>query len=198
MSFEEKKRQPKQFDQTVCFTCFAPWVEFIRALARDNPQDAIQAFLILADYCLYSIEPSAENNPWGLAWHLVSQEAYRSISNRRRGFGTENKEQTYAIKAYHLSHPQASQRAIADAVGCSLTKVNKVMKALKGVSGGAPIHGSDGSILNDSSSGTDNLSFEAAEQKAIEREILENPGKPAKINLMATDSPTEKGGAVCR
>lgn len=171
MSFEEKKRQPKQFDQTVCFSCFAPWVEVIRGLARDNPQDAVQAFLILADYCLYSIEPSEENNPWGFAWPLVSQQAHRSINNRRRGFGTENKEQTDAIKAYHLSHPQASQRAIADAVGCSLTKVNKVMKSLKSVSGGAPIHGSDSSILNDSSSGTDNLLFEAAEQKAIKNPL---------------------------
>lgn len=126
-----KKNSPKEFDQSVCYTCFAPWVESIRMMAEDSPETALKAFLALSDYCLYGITPEPKSNPWGALWPVIEGEAKRSIANRRRGFGTENVIQSDAIREYHSEHPQATQREIAEAVGCSLWKVNKVLKQTK-------------------------------------------------------------------
>lgn len=125
-----KKNSPKTFDQTICFTFFQPWLEAIRTVAETDPQKAIDAFLVLGDYCLYGIEPYADRNPWGIAWPVISAEAKRSINNRRRGFGAENTAQTESIKNYHAEHPEATQQNIADAVHCSIGKVNKVIRSL--------------------------------------------------------------------
>lgn len=119
------------FDRSICFTCFSPWVEGIRQQRQTDPQKAVDAFLILADYCLYGTEPDPACNPWGMAWAAISAEARRSINNRRRGFGTENVEQTQAIQCYYIDHPEATQRAIAEAVGCSSGKVNTVVRRLR-------------------------------------------------------------------
>lgn len=124
-------REKKIFDRTICFTVFREWVETIQYMAETNPQQALDAFLALSNFCLYGEEPAAESNPWGVAWPVVSAEARRSISNRRRGFGTEDTEKTEEIKAYRIAHPEATQRAIADALHCSLGKVNKVVRSTK-------------------------------------------------------------------
>lgn len=124
-------REKKIFDRTICFTVFREWVETIQYMAETNPKQALDAFLVLSNFCLYGEEPAAESNPWGVAWPVVSAEARRSISNRRRGFGTEDTVLTDAIKAYHIAHPEATQRAIADALHCSLGKVNKVVRLTK-------------------------------------------------------------------
>lgn len=132
-----KKNSPKTFDQTVCFTCFAPWVESIRDLSEHDPQTALTAFFILADFCLYGIEPDPENNPWGFTWPVVSGEARRSINNRRRGFGAEDTALTKAILEYRAGHPSDTQKQIADALHCSAGKVNKVLRS---VASGSDIH----------------------------------------------------------
>lgn len=132
-----KKNSPKTFDQTICFTFFQPWLEAIRTVAETDPQKAIDAFLVLGDYCLYGKEPLPGENPWGIAWPVISAEAQRSINNRRRGFGTEHKALTEAIKNYHAEHPEATQQNIADAVRCSIGKVNKVIRSLDA---GSDIH----------------------------------------------------------
>ena len=124
------KNNPKAFDRTICFTVFREWVETIQYMAETNSQQALDAFLVLSNFCLYGEEPAVESNPWGVAWPVVSAEARRSISNRRRGFGTEDTVLTDAIKAYHIAHPEASQRAIADTLHCSLGKVNSVLRSL--------------------------------------------------------------------
>ena len=126
-----KKKNRKSFDRTICFTFFSAWVEAIRELALEDHEKALDAFLTLSDYCLYNVEPDPANNPWGFTWPIVAGEAQRSIQNRRRGFGAENVEQTKIIEQHHAEHPEESQRAIAQAVGCSVGKVNKVLRALK-------------------------------------------------------------------
>lgn len=131
------KKNQKAFDPTICFTFFQPWLEAIRTVSETDPQKAIDAFLVLGDYCLYGKEPSPGANPWGIAWPVISAEASRSINNRRRGFGTENTAQTEAIKNYRAEHPEATQHNIADAVHCSIGKVNKVIRSL---SAGTDIH----------------------------------------------------------
>ena len=134
------KNSQKAFDRTVCFTVFREWVETIQYMAETNPQQALDAFLVLSNFCLYGEEPAAESNPWGVAWPVVSAEARRSISNRRRGFGTEDTVLTDAIKAYRIAHPEATQRAIADALHCSLGKVNGVLRSLLPL-GDSPVGG---------------------------------------------------------
>ena len=131
------KKNQKAFDPTICFTFFQPWLEAIRTVAETDPQKAVDAFLVLGDYCLYGIEPDAGRNPWGIAWPVISAEAQRSINNRRRGFGTENIAQTEAIKNYRAEHPEATQMEIKKAVGCSIGKVNKVIRSLDA---GSDIH----------------------------------------------------------
>lgn len=165
----EKNTEKKAFDPTICFTCFSPWVEFIRNLSERDPAAALQAFLVIADFCLYDIEPPTDN-PWGLAWPIVEQQALRSIHSRRRGFGAENTVQTEAIKAYVIAHPGAPQREIASAIGCSLTKVNKVMKQLRSVPLSPPTD--DSVTVSYSSSGTNSDSASLlvlpAEQNTLE------------------------------
>ena len=157
----QNKAPKKEFDQTICFTFFAPWVESIRGLAQEDPEKAVDAFLILSDYCLHGIEPEPQGNPWGFTWPIVAGEARRSIANRRRGFGAENTAQTESIKEYYQNHPEATQREIAEAVGCSLGKVGKVIKAVHN------IH-----VHNDSSSDIDLVE---SVNKADETEIFGNP-----------------------
>lgn len=162
------KNSPKEFDRSVCFTCFAPWVETVRLMAVENPQKAVEAFLTLSDYCLYGTEPDPLENVWGAMWPIVEGEARRSIANRRRGFGSEDVALSDAIREYAAGHPGASQRAIAEALGCSLGKVNKTLK--KAVSavpdGGADV--TDTYVHNDISNDTCNLSLHPVEQNECE------------------------------
>ena len=114
-------------------------------MGQASPEMGLRAFLTLADYCLYGKQPDPADNAWGLVWPLVEAEARRSIANRRRGFGTEDVALSDAIREYAAGHPGASQRAIAEALGCSLGKVNKT---LLGGPGGAfcSSHTVDGTV----------------------------------------------------
>lgn len=132
------KHSADEFDRSVCFTFFPSWVNALRKLSDTDPQAALDAFFILSDYCLYDTEPDPKSNPWGFAWPVIKDEAIRSINNRRRGFGREDVAMSDAIRAYHAENPDATQREIADFVGCSTGKVNKVLKA-------AP-HGAPGDV----------------------------------------------------
>lgn len=162
------KNSNREFDRSVCFTCFAPWVETVRLMAQDSPETALRAFLTLADYCLYGAEPDPVENIWGAMWPIVEGEAKRSITNRRRGFGTEDVALSDAIREYAAGHPGASQRAIAEALGCSLGKVNKTLKrAVSAVpDGGTDV--TDTYVHNDISNDTYNLSLHPVEQNECE------------------------------
>lgn len=144
MSIKKPKRFPRlstdnygqpmgPFDRSIGFTCFNPWVESIRQQYQTDPAKAALAFLVLADYCLYGIEPDPITNPWGMAWPSIKQGADSSIKNRSRRFGTEDIEKQEKIKDFHLENPAATQREIAEATSCSLGLVNKVVKRLRNV-----------------------------------------------------------------
>ena len=124
---KSSKNSAEEFDQSICFTFFSTWVDALHAIAETDSLASLRAFFILSDFCLYGIEPDPQDNPWGFAWPLVEREARRSISNRRRGFGAEDVALSDAIRSYKEQHPNASQRAIAEALDCSLGKVNKVL-----------------------------------------------------------------------
>lgn len=163
-----KKNSHQEFDQSVCFTCFAPWVESIRMMAEDSPETALRAFLTLSDYCLYGINPEAETNPWGAVWPIVEGEARRSINNRRRGFGSEDVALSDAIREYHSEHPEASQRAIAEALGCSVGKVNKTLRRAPGATDDGAVDGIGTNVHNDISNDIDTLSLHVVEQNECE------------------------------
>lgn len=61
-----------------------PWVESIRQQRQTDPEKAADAILVLVDYCLYGKEPDPENNPWGIAWPVVSKEARQRFSGMTR------------------------------------------------------------------------------------------------------------------
>lgn len=154
-------RNTQEFDRTVCYSCFSTWVDAIRMMAQESPERAVGAFLTLSDYCLYGVQPEPEGNPWGFMWPIVEGEAKRSIANRRRGFGSEDVELSDAIRAYSAEHPDASQRAIADALGCSLGKVNK---ALQKPAGAIPVTG-DGAV-------TDNVHVNVSHEHSVDGDGL--------------------------
>lgn len=120
-----------EFDRSISFNCFRPWVESIRRERATDPAKAADAFLVLADYCLYSKEPDPNTNPWGMGWEAVKNGADASIKNRSRSFGTKDMNKREKIKQYILEHPDASQRNVKDATECSLGLVNEVAKSLR-------------------------------------------------------------------
>ena len=123
------------FDRTILFSCFSPWVESIRQQRQTDPEKAVDAFLALADYCLYAKEPDPATNPWGMAWPTVKHDADASIKNRSRRFGTEDLAKQEKVKNFFLEYPDATQRVASEATGCSLGLVNKVHKKLANTSG---------------------------------------------------------------
>ena len=123
------------FDRTILFSCFSPWVESIRQQRQTDPEKAVDAFLALADYCLYAKEPDPATNPWGMAWPTVKHDADASIKNRSRRFGTVDLAKQEKVKNFFLEYPDATQRVASEATGCSLGLVNKVHKKLANTSG---------------------------------------------------------------
>ena len=132
MSASKKKNKTYlgPFDRGHCFTCFPVWVEDIRQLGETDPAAAHHAVIVLADYCLYGIEPLPCENPWGMAWGTVKSGAAQSIKNRSRRFGTKDEDLRDRITRYKMEHPDATQREIAAAVDCSPSTVNKVLKSI--------------------------------------------------------------------
>lgn len=121
------ERRP--YDPTVCFTFFGDYVDALLGIEQtEGAEAAFSAFKILADYCLYGVEPAPANNPWSWAWPMVERKARNSDNNRRRGFSAEDTEKTAAIMDYLADHPGATVRETARAVGCSHGKVHKVMR----------------------------------------------------------------------
>ena len=126
------------FDPTICFTCFGDYVEALLGIEQaEGPEVAFSAFKILADFCLYGIEPDPAANPWCWAWPMVERKAKNSNNNRRRGFGAEDTEKATAIKEYLAEHPEDSMRAVARAVGCSDRTVRKVVASIRSLENGS-------------------------------------------------------------
>ena len=126
------------FDRTKCFNFFPSWVEDIRQQSETDPKKAVDAFLAIADYCLYEKEPDPANNPWGMAWNTIKSGADASIKNRSRRYGTGDIDKQDKVAAYYLEHPEETQREIKKATGCSLGLVNKVVQSLRDADGSEP------------------------------------------------------------
>lgn len=120
-----------EFDRSILFSCFRPWVECIRLMRETDPTKAADAFLVLADYCLFAAEPDPETNPWGETWPAIKSAADSSIKNRSRRFGTKDMDKRNKVALCILEHPEFTQREVKDATECSLGLVNDVAKTLR-------------------------------------------------------------------
>ena len=124
--FDPNAGQPLgPFDRSLCFNCFRPWVESIEKQRETDPKKALDAFLVLAHYCLYGEEPDPDpsKNPWGMAWPAIKQGADSSIKNRSRRFGTEDIDKHELIRLYYLEHQDSTQREIAVVTGSAIADV---------------------------------------------------------------------------
>ena len=118
----------KEFDRSVCFQFYESYLEQAELVKEQlGPELCAEYFIALAKYGLYQEE---SDNP--IIKMLVSglkNTIDAGQTKRARGFNGENKEKTEAILKYKQEHSDASQREIANACGCSIGKVNKVINS---------------------------------------------------------------------
>ena len=120
------EKNKKEFDRSVCFTFFNSYLE--QAIEVEKNFGAVEAYKYLkslAEYGLYGIEssePIIKMLVCGLKNTIDANQAKRA-----QGFSREDTEKTKAILNYKAEHPEATQRTIANAVHCSLGKVNSVL-----------------------------------------------------------------------
>jgi len=120
------ENRTKEFKRNVCFSFFESYLEQAKKVKKNMWEKQAYDYLeALIEYALYSKEsddPTTQMLVCGLKNTIDANQAKRA-----RGFTKENKEQTEAIKKYKEEHPEATQREIAEKVGCSAGKVNKAL-----------------------------------------------------------------------
>lgn len=119
----------KKFDRSVCFMFFECYLQQAQEIRRTyGDTAAYQCLEGICKYALYQEEPEdqmAKIVVTGLKNTIDAGQKKREI-----GFSKENKEQTNAVLKYVKENPDATQNEIASAVGCSIGKVNKVLKRI--------------------------------------------------------------------
>ena len=116
----------KVFDRSVAFTFYKEWKQDADTIEEDFGVEVKAAYYdAIINYALFEIEPEMKA-PIKYFWNSIKEKIDASQKNRSRGF-REDTEMTQKIINYKASNPTASQRTIAEAVGCSAGKVNKVL-----------------------------------------------------------------------
>lgn len=119
----------KEFDRSIAFTFYKEWKEDADMIEEDYGYEGKAKFYdAIIDYALYEIEPEMRP-PVKYFWNTIKEKIDASQEHRSRGFSKADTETADKIISYKNDHPEASQREIADAVGCSLGKVNKTLKS---------------------------------------------------------------------
>lgn len=137
MSNSNQHKSPKVFDRSVCFTFFNDYHKTAASIEEGfGPIDALNYYKAVANYALLDMEPELEG-PLALVWPTTKASIDASINRHRSGFGEEDTEMTEKVKEYSAEHSDATQREIADAVGCSLGKLNKSLNEDKDTSSSA-------------------------------------------------------------
>lgn len=115
----------KVFDQSVCFSFFGDYKQTADEIEKEfSAEEALNYYKDLCNYALYNTEPVLSGIR-KILWPTTKTTVDSSIKRRRSGFG-EDTDKSEEILQYKRDNPDATQRGIADAVGCSLGKVNKV------------------------------------------------------------------------
>ena len=118
----------KEFDRSVAFTFYKEWKEDADIIEEDYGYEGkVKFYDAIIDYALYEIDPEMKP-PVKYFWNTIKEKIDASQEHRSRGFSKTDTETSKKILDYKQEHPEASQREIADAIGCSLGKVNKTLK----------------------------------------------------------------------
>ena len=119
-------KNDKGFDRSIAFTFYAEWAQDADTIEEDYGLEGKAKFYdAIVNYALFEITPEMKP-PIKYFWNTIQEKIDASQNHRARGFTRENTEQTEAILKYIEENPNASEREIAVAVGCSNGKVNKV------------------------------------------------------------------------
>ena len=116
----------KIFDRSVAFTFYKEWKQDADTIEEDFGIEVKAAYYdAIINYALFEIEPEMKA-PIKYFWNSIKEKIDASQKNRSRSF-REDTEMTQNIINYKAANPTASQRTIAEALGCSVGKVNKVL-----------------------------------------------------------------------
>ena len=119
----------KEFNRSIAFTFYKEWKEDADSIEEDFGSDGkVRFYDAIINYALFEIEPEMKA-PVKYFWSTIKEKIDASQEHRSRGFIKEDTEITQKIIDYKNNNPESTQRDIADAVGCSLGKVNKVLKS---------------------------------------------------------------------
>lgn len=122
----------KEFERNRCFMFFESYLESAEKYeALFGTEVAFKYLCGIARYALYQ-EESDEPITNGLVSALKNT-IDAGQDKREKGFNGENFEQTKMVAEYYRDHPNASQRAIVDALGGAVkkTKVQKTLAKIK-------------------------------------------------------------------
>ena len=120
----------KEFDRGIAFTFYGEWAQDAATIEEDYGLEGVGMFCkAIYEYALYETEIDAvKKPPLKYCWNTIKEKIDASQEHRARGFSKENSELTQQIIQFKEDNPEASQRDIAEALGCSIGKVNKVLK----------------------------------------------------------------------
>lgn len=118
----------KEFDRSVCFQFYKSYLEQGEQVKEQlGAEMCAEYFIALVRYGLYQEE---SNNPMiKMLIAGLKNTIDAGQEKRAKCFNGEDTELTTKIIEYKNANPDASQRNIADACGCSVGKVNKVLNS---------------------------------------------------------------------
>lgn len=117
----------KVFDRSVCFSFFGDYKQTADEIESEcGMEAALSYYKALSNYALYDEEP-ALTGIVKILWPTTKTTIDNSIKRRKGGFREEDSSMTESVLKYKRDNPEATQRDIAEAVGCSVRKVNKAL-----------------------------------------------------------------------
>ena len=119
-------KNEKNFDRSIAFTFYAEWHEMAKEIEEDYGKEVVADFYnAIIEYALFEVEPE-KKAPLKYFWAQLKEKIDASQAHRAKGFG-ENVELNEKILQYKQENPEATYRMIAEAVGCSVGKISKVL-----------------------------------------------------------------------
>ena len=121
----------KEFQRNKACTFYGEWEQDAEMIKEDYGLEGMALYYdAIVKYALHEIEIDAvKKPPIKYFWSTIREKIDASQEHRSRGFSKIDTDAANKIIAYKTEHQEASQREIADAVGCSLGKVNKTLKS---------------------------------------------------------------------
>lgn len=120
----------KEFQRNKACTFYGEWEQDAEMIKEDYGLEGMALYYdAIVKYALHEIEIDAvKKPPIKYFWSTIREKIDASQEHRSRGFSKMDTDTANKIIAYKSEYPEASQREIADAIGCSVGKVNKTLK----------------------------------------------------------------------